>query len=121
VVANTNDYGKALSGDILAVHVSTDPVLTEKLQKKWLIWNPGVELIVLRSPYRSVFDPLIDYIKKTDKEKSDNEVITILIPEFVVKKWWHGFMHNQTGLLLQNLLVLSSDIVVTTIPYHLRK
>jgi len=121
VVANTIDYGKTLTGDLFAVHVSTDLAITEKLQKKWANWNPGIDLIVLRSPYRSVFDPLIDYIKKTDKEKSDDEVITILIPEFVVKKWWHSFMHNQTGLLLQNLLVLSSDIVVTTIPYHLRK
>ncbi|KJS16675.1 MAG: amino acid permease [Peptococcaceae bacterium BRH_c4b] len=121
VVANTIDYGKTLTGSIKAVHVSTDPEMTKKLQAKWDKWNPGVELVVLPSPYRSVFDPLVEYIRQEERRKSNDEVITVLIPEFVVKRWWHRFLHNQTGLILQNLLVFSSEIVVTTIPYHLRR
>ncbi|ACV61998.1 conserved hypothetical protein [Desulfofarcimen acetoxidans DSM 771] len=121
VVANTVDYGKTLSDDIKAVHVSTDSAITEKLQIKWAIWNPGVELLVLNSPFRSVFEPLIEYILKVEDSKSDDEVITVLIPEFVTTKWWHRFLHNQTGLILQNALVIRSNVIVTTVPYHLKK
>lgn len=119
VVAHTIDYAKTLANDIKAVHVSTDPVQTEKLQKKWSTWNPGVDLIVVQSPYRSVFDPLVEFILNEDKQKGEDEIVTVLIPEFVTIKWWHRFLHNQTGLMLQNMLVFRSDVVVTTVPYHL--
>ena len=119
VVANTIDYGKTLSDDIKVVHVSTDTTTTEKLHTKWATWNPGVELLVLDSPYRSVFEPLIDYILKVEASKREDETITVLIPEFVTTKWWHRFLHNQTGLILQNALVLRSNVIITTVPYHL--
>jgi hypothetical protein len=121
VVANTVDYAKELSDDITAVHISTGHEPTEKLCQKWNAWNNGVELLVIESPYRSVFDPLVKYIKDTDNNKNAGEVVTVLVPEFITSKWWHRFLHNQTGLILNNLLVLQTDIVVTTIPFHLKK
>ena len=120
VVANTVDYAKELSDDIKAVHISTGHEQTEKFQKKWEAWNPGVELVIVESPYRSVFDPLVNYIKEVDNNKGEGEAVTVLVPEFVTCKWWHRFLHNQTGLLLQNMLVLQTDVVVTTVPFHLK-
>ena len=120
VVANTVDYAKELSDDIKVVHISSDREPTEKFRKKWASWNPGVELVVIESPYRSVFDPLVEYIVETDKNKAEGEVVTVLIPEFVTCRWWHRFLHNQTGLMLQNMLVLQTDVVVTTVPFHLK-
>jgi len=120
VVANTVDYAKELSDDIKVVHISTGYEPTEKFRRKWEAWNPRVELVVIESPYRSVFDPLVNYIKEVDNNKNEGEVVTVLVPEFVTCKWWHRFLHNQTGLLLQNLLVFETDVVVTTVPFHLR-
>ena len=120
VVANTVDYAKELSRDITVVHISTGNELTEKFRQKWAVWNPGVELVVIDSPYRSVFDPLVEYIKEADNNKAEGEAVTVLVPEFITCKWWHRFLHNQTGLLLQNLLVLQTDVVVTTVPFHLK-
>jgi amino acid transporter len=120
VVANTIDYAKLLSDDVKVVHISTDKEFTEKFVKKYETWNPGIELVILDSPYRSVMDPLVEYIVEKDKTKAEGEVVTVLIPEFVTIKWWHRFLHNQTGLLLQNMLVFQTDVVVTTVPFHLR-
>lgn len=120
VVANTIDYAKLLSDDVKVVHISTDKEFTEKFVKKYETWNPGIELVILDSPYRSVMDPLVEYIVEKDKTKAEGEVVTVLIPEFVTIKWWHRFLHNQTGLLLQNMLVFQADVVVTTVPFHLR-
>lgn len=120
VVANTVDYAKELSNDITVVHISTGHEPTEKFRRKWEAWNPGVELVVIESPYRSVFDPLVTYIQDADINKENGEVVTVLVPEFITCKWWHRFLHNQTGLLLQNLLILQTDVVVTTVPFHLK-
>lgn len=121
VVANTIDYAKTLGPDIKAVHISSDKVATEKLVNKWNKWNPGVELTVVESPYRAVIDPLIDFINELEKHKAENEIITVLLPEFVTRRWWHRFLHNQTGLMLQNMLVAQKDIVVTAVPFHLKQ
>lgn len=121
VVANTVDYAKKISNDIKVVHISTDKEFTDKFRHKWETWNPGVELVVIDSPYRSVFDPLVDFIVEADRNKTEGEVVTVLIPEFITCKWWHRFLHNQTGLMLQNLLVFQTDVVVTTVPFHLRE
>lgn len=120
VVANTVEYAKQITDDIKVVHISTDKEFTEKFRKKWDKWNPGVDLIVIESPYRSIFDPLVEYIVEADKNKPAGQVVTVLIPEFVTYKWWHRFLHNQTGLMLQNLLVFETDVVVTTVPFHLK-
>ncbi len=121
VVANTVDYALEISDDVRLVHISTDNEFTEKFKKKLAGWNPGVELVILNSPYRSVMDPLVNYIKEVDETKAPGEVVTVLIPEFVTCKWWHRFLHNQTGLMLQNLLVWQTNVVVTTVPLHLRE
>ena len=55
------------------------------------------------------------------KHKNPNDYITIIIPEFETRKWWHRFLHNQTGWLLRTLLILRDDVIVTTIPFHLKK
>lgn len=121
VVAHTVDYAKEISDDIRVVHVSSDKEFTEKFQRKWDLWNPGVQLVVIDSPYRSVMEPLVNYIKELDKDKIAGEVVTVLIPEFVTCKWWHRFLHNQTGLMLQNMLVFETDVVVTAVPMHLKE
>ena len=120
VVANTIDYAKELSDYVQVVHISTDHEFTEKFRNKYETWNPGIELVILDSPYRSVMNPLVDYIIEKDRNKADGEVVTVLIPEFVTTRWWHRFLHNQTGLMLQNMLVFQTDVVVTTVPFHLR-
>ena len=121
VVANTIDYARLLGDDVKVVHIATDNEFTEKFKKKYELWNPGIELVIIDSPYRSVMEPLVEYIVEADNAKADGEVVTVLIPEFVTSRWWHRFLHNQTGLMLQNLLVFQTDVVVTTVPFHLRE
>ncbi len=121
VVANTVDYAQEISDDIKVVHVSINQELTAKFRAKWERWNPSAELVVIESPYRSVLEPLVNYIRESDLNKAPGEVVTVLIPEFITCKWWHRFLHNQTGLLLQNMLVFQTDVVVTTVPFHLKE
>lgn len=111
-------YAVSISDDVNAFYVEINPALTEAVRKDWEQWATGVPLIVVTSPFRSVIDPLIRYIDE-QKVKSPGEVITVLIPEFITKRWWHRFMHNQTAILLKAVLMFRKRVVVTTVRYHL--
>ena len=78
-------------------------------------------MVTLYSPYRMVIQPLIDYIIEIERQKQPQDYITVLIAEFQTKKWWHRLLHNQTGLVLRTLLILHEDVIVTTVPFHLKK
>jgi hypothetical protein len=95
-----------------------DPSATEKLRSKWEQWGSGVPLVVLPSPYRSLIRPLMQYIDEVDA-LYDDDVLTIILPEFVPSKWWHHLLHNQTALLIKGTLLFKRGKVVTSVPYHL--
>ncbi len=119
VVANTIEYAKSLSPNVIGVYVNMNEEAAAKLKKKWEQYESDVELVMLESPYRSVLGPLIDYIDQIERTSQQNELITVLVPEFVTRKWWHYFLHNQTGFMLRTALLLRKDIVVSSVPYHL--
>ncbi len=121
VVAQTLKYAKSISDDVVALHIATDEEVGKRVEEKWHGWNPGVELVTVYSPYRLVIQPLLDYIINLERQKNPEDYITILIPEFQTKKWWHRLLHNQTGWILRTLLILRENVIVTTIPFHLQK
>jgi len=121
VVVRTMRYAHSVGTEVIALHVTTDREIGRKVEGKWKMWDPGVKLITVYSPYRIVTQPVIHFIEKLLKNKAPEDFITVLIPEFETKKWWHRLLHNQTGWILRTLLILKEDVVVATIPYHLRK
>ena len=121
LVAETMKYAKSISNDILVINVVTDEATGQKNQAKWQNWNPGVELITIYSPYRMVNRPILNFINEVASKKNPEDFITVLIPEFETKKWWHRVLHNQTGFILRTLLILKENVIVTTIPFHLKK
>lgn len=121
VVAHTLKYAKSISDEVIALHIATDEETGKRVQEKWKCWNPGIQLVTLYSPYRLVIQPLIDYVGELAEKKASNDYITVLIPEFETRKWWHRLLHNQTGWILRTLLILKENVIVTTIPFHLKK
>ncbi len=113
-------YGKVLSDDVVAAYVCIDPVETAKMKEKWDRQCMGIPLTILESPYRSITEPLIDYIEEV-KEQYKNGIITVVLPEFVPSKWWHHLLHNQTALFLKGILLFKQGVVSTSVPFHLRK
>jgi amino acid transporter len=112
-------YALSIAPDnVTAVYVDMDADATEKIKKKWAQWGSGVPLVVLDSPYRSLMRPIMGYIDEIDA-LYDDDVLTIILPEFVPSKWWQYALHNQTGLQLKAALFFSRGRVVTSVPYHL--
>ena len=77
-----------------------------------------VPLVVLESPYRSLMEPLLEYIEQIDAAQPD-DFVTIVLPEFVPARWWHHVFHNQRALLIKGALLFRPRVVVTSVPFHL--
>lgn len=105
---------------VRAVYVETDPARTPRLEERWLHWGLGVPLIVLDSPYRSLLQPLLAYLDEI-QARGDHQMVTIILPEFVPRRWWHHLLHNQTALLVKAALLFRRNTVVVDVPYHLKR
>ncbi|TAL23790.1 MAG: amino acid permease [Nitrospirae bacterium] len=119
-VINAIKYGKAISDDVVALYVSIDTVERQELMAKWDQHCMGVKLEIMHSPYRSVTEPLMDYID-TVREKYKDGIITVVLPEFVPSRWWHHLLHNQSALFIKGLLLFKKGVVSTSVPFHLQK
>jgi hypothetical protein len=80
----------------------------------------GVKLVVLPSPYRELTRPLLRYIARLER-KNSNDVVTVLLPEFVPAKWWQHLLHNQSSLMLKGALLFKQGVIVISVPYHLKQ
>jgi hypothetical protein len=112
------NYARLLSDDITAVYVSIDPAEAENIREKWEIWGEGVRLIILESPYRLLLEPLLDYVGEITAKRQPKEMITIVVPQFVPRTWWHNLLHSQAATWLRLALLFKPDIVITDVPYQ---
>jgi len=119
-VVQALEYARTLSPDVRAIYVSIDPAATEQLRCQWTKWGDGVPLVVLESPYRSLMEPLLEYIDQVDAAQPD-DFVTIVLPEFVPARWWHHVFHNQRALLIKGALLFRPNVVVTSVPFHLNR
>jgi len=111
-------YARLLSDDVTAVHVSIDAAETERIKIKWEQWGEGIRLVILDSPYRLLLEPLLGYIEEVAAQRQPNETITIVVPQFVPKRWWNNVLHTQTAFMLRMALLFKPGIVITDVPYQ---
>lgn len=120
-VLNALQYAKSISNDnVTAVYVDFEEEATAKLKERWGKLDLGVKLVILPSPYRELTRPLLRYIYRITRQR-DDDVLTVVLPEFVPAKWWQHLLHNQSSLLLKGRLLFKPGIIVTNVPYHLKQ
>jgi len=121
-VVRAIQYARTLAptAAVRAVYVETDPAQTARLEEKWARWGLGVPLVVLTSPYRSLLRPLLDYVDHI-QSRGDDQMVTVVLPEFLPRRWWQHILHNQTALLVKGALLFRRNLVVADVPYLLKR
>lgn len=109
-------YASSLSHDCRALYIEVEHVETVLLKERWPKFGLDIPLVIIESPFRTITGPLMNYIDEAKKERPDY-IITVVLPEFVVGKWWHGILHNQSSLIIKLALMTRRDIVVTNVRY----
>jgi amino acid transporter len=111
-------YARSMTPDrLIAVSVVTSPEEQHAMQDAWERHRIPVELRTVFSPYRDLTGPLLHVIDELDAERAD-DVITVVLSEFVVEHWWEQPLHGQSALLLRSRLRRRRNTVVTSIPIH---
>ncbi len=112
------DYAESLRPQhIVALYVSFEDEDREEMERQWQEFGVEVPLEVVHSRYRELIKPVESFIDELDA-RWQNDTITIVIPEFVVGKWYEHILHNQSALFLKGKLLFREGIVVTSVPYH---
>jgi amino acid transporter len=122
VVKQSILYAKSLSDNVVAVYVGSSNESIKDLEKNWRKWDTGVKFVGLLSPYRSVLTPLshfIDVVK--EKANASQSQVTVIMPQFIAKRWWQRFLHNQSGFLIMANVLRRRNIIVTIVPYQLEE
>ncbi|MGH9352200.1 MAG: APC family permease [Terriglobia bacterium] len=122
-------FALTLSSDVQVVHVETDGQTTDDLPARWRhcveapateAGLPAPQLTVVKSPYRFVVNPIVDFVLDLEK-KNPNRQIAVVVPELVEQHWYQFVLHNQRPKWLKALLLLKcgSKIVLVTVPWRL--
>jgi amino acid transporter len=117
-ILNALNYARAISPEVEAVYVSLDEEATKQMRLRWGLWSGGVPLVILDSPYRSVVQPLIEYVNKIQAERQV-DFVTLVLPEFVPARWWHHLLHNQTALRIRAHFLFRKGTVIINVRFHL--
>ena len=119
-VLRTVAYARTLSQQAVAVYVTDERDVGEAFRQRWEDSVPDVPLIILESPYRSLIEPLMAYIESMDRANAEQSV-TVVLPEYVVKRFWHRALHNQLSVRLKKALASRPNTVIVEVPYHLER
>jgi amino acid transporter/nucleotide-binding universal stress UspA family protein len=112
------DYARQLGPEVTAVYVDQADD-GNRVLAKWAEWGNGVPIVVLDSPYRSITRPLLEYIDLLREKLGADGFVTVVLPEFIPRRWWHHLLHNQSALLLKGALLFRKNVVVVDVPFHL--
>lgn len=111
------NYAMTLGGTVEVYHVSTDKAATEKLKKQYEALHISCPLVIEEAPYRNVNEMLLAHVDDRHSLLQKHEMLTVILPQFVITKFWHNLLHNHTSLRLKSSLVKRRNVAVITIPY----
>ena len=101
-VLNAIAYARSMRPDrLVAISVVTDAEDERRVVDAWEQFELPVELRTVFSAYRDLTNPILEVIDELDAERPD-DVITVVIPEFVVEHWWDQALHNQSAVMLRS-------------------
>ncbi len=109
-------YATTISDEVLAIYIEVDRRDTARIEAEWEAWDIGVPLVIVPSPYRSILKPLVEYVANL-RMVTPGELVTIVVPEIVPKRWWEHLLHNKTALYIRTAFLFKPNVVVTAIPY----
>jgi len=115
-VLRSVQFGRSLSDDVKAVHITIDAEAAEALRQDWEHMLPDVPLVIIETPYRSLVLPFLHYLDVM-APTPPNTITIVVLPEYVPRHWWDRLLHNQKAHRIREALVGRYNTVVAEVPY----
>lgn len=113
-------YALTISDNVTALNVSTNHENAKMIRQEYGMIKTDIPLIIKYSPKRRVIDSLLGYILSVEYNYQDGDIITVLLPQFIIKKWWHGLLHNHSARYIKRKLLKHKHIVIAIMPLQLK-
>ncbi len=112
------EFAKSLHPDhLIAVHICESEEVGDAFAARWSDYGSEVELDIVVDPFRNLRSATLRFVEQIE-QRWDDDRITVVIPEFVVHRWWEHLLHNQAALFLKGSLLFRENVVVVSVPYQ---
>ncbi|HEV8419780.1 MAG TPA: APC family permease [Actinomycetota bacterium] len=113
------NYARSLrANETRAVFFALDPSEVDEIQRDWEERQMPIALDIVEAPFRDLTAPILNEVRQVT-ERPD-AVCAVIVPELVVKKWWHNLLHNQRALFIKRLLLFEQRVILSSVPYQLK-
>ena len=115
-------YARRIASDVRAVSIATNPDVHERLQRRWNRFpklTKGIRFDIIDYDFRDILEPLVEYIERVNEAEYPDQIVTVVVPEFVPESTGTRFLHNQTANLLRSRLLEHRNLIVIDVPYHI--
>jgi amino acid transporter len=113
------NYARSLrANETRAVFFALDPSEVEEIQRHWEERHMPIALDIVEAPFRDLTAPILDEVRQVTQRP--DAVCAVIVPELVVRKWWHNFLHNQRALFIKRLLLFEQRVILSSVPYQIK-
>ncbi|MCW5942342.1 MAG: APC family permease [Fimbriimonadaceae bacterium] len=109
-------YARALHGEVRGLHVTLDRRAVPTIRKDWEAYAEDTPLVVIDSPYRSLIEPVLEYIDEM-REQNPNRLVTVIVPESVPTRWYDRLLQENVAAQLKRALGKRRNVVVSNVRY----
>jgi amino acid transporter len=112
------NFANSLERPWTAVHVSIDERRTADLQRKWTARMSEHELVILPSPYRSLTEPLVEYVQQI-RQQYPESYIHLLMGGLTMGSYWEQALHRNSALTINLAFRNMEGVAITNIAFQL--
>ena len=115
------NVARSITPQVTAVYISSDEEASAAMRLKWERHVPGVDLVIVESPYRALAGPLAAYLEVLDRAwppDKPSPITFVVVPEYVARHWWERILYNQSARHLRTMLLGRHHTVVVDVPYR---
>jgi len=113
------NYARSLKAtELRAVFFALDPSEVDEVQREWERRRIPVALDIVEAPFRDLTGPILQEVRRVTE--NPNAIAAVIVPELVVAKWWHNFLHNQRPLFIKRLLLFEPRVILSSVPFKLK-
>jgi hypothetical protein len=115
-------YAASLCKEVRVISIVSNQEQRERIERRWKRFpevTGDAKLVLIDYDYRDVFTPLLTYVEHVNNVEFPNELITVVVPEFVPESPLARALHNQTARFLEARLRKYEDIALVQVPHFL--
>ncbi|HKX34827.1 MAG TPA: DNA-binding protein, partial [Actinomycetota bacterium] len=97
------------------VYFDLDPEAALVVGDHWFDVVEGVPLDIVEAPFRDLTRPTLEEVRRFTSRPGT--LVLVVLPEFVVSRWWQRLLHNQNALFVKRLFLFEPNVVLSSVPF----